>query len=30
METKEIYSFRKFKTGTHSALIGKFGIALTT
>lgn len=30
METKEIYSFRKFKTGTHSALLGKFGITFAT
>ncbi|HEN0691860.1 TPA: YSIRK-type signal peptide-containing protein [Streptococcus agalactiae] len=29
-ETKEIFSIRKFKTGTHSALLGKFGITLAT
>lgn len=27
-ETKQIFSIRKFKTGTHSALIAKYGIAL--
>ncbi|HEN5999979.1 TPA: YSIRK-type signal peptide-containing protein [Streptococcus agalactiae] len=29
-ETKEIFSIRKFKTGTHSALLGKFGITFAT
>ncbi|PNY21523.1 hypothetical protein ASN88_01191 [Streptococcus parauberis] len=29
-ETKEIFSIRKFKTGTHSALLGKFGVTLAT
>lgn len=29
-ETKEIFSIRKIKTGTHSALLGKFGITLAT
>ncbi|HEP4367810.1 TPA: LPXTG cell wall anchor domain-containing protein [Streptococcus pyogenes] len=28
MQTKEIFSIRKFKTGTHSARIAKLGIAL--
>ena len=27
-ETKQIFSIRKFKTGTHSALLAKYGIAL--
>ncbi|MGT2755436.1 LPXTG cell wall anchor domain-containing protein [Streptococcus ovis] len=27
-ETKQIFSIRKFKTGTHSALLGKYGIVL--
>ena len=30
MEAKEIFSIRKFKTGTHSALLGKFGVTLAT
>lgn len=30
MESKQIFSIRKFKTGTHSALLGKFGITLAT
>lgn len=30
MESKEIFSIRKFKTGTHSALLGKFGITVAT
>ncbi|OHX26503.1 signal peptide protein [Streptococcus iniae] len=30
MESKEIFSIRKFKTGTHSALLGKFGVTLAT
>ena len=29
-ETKQIFSIRKFKTGTHSALLAKYGIALAT
>ncbi|MHA2792753.1 LPXTG cell wall anchor domain-containing protein [Streptococcus agalactiae] len=29
-ETKQIFSLRKFKTGTHSALLAKYGIALAT
>lgn len=28
MQTKQIFSIRKFKTGTHSALLAKYGIAL--
>ena len=27
-ETKQIFSIRTFKTGTHSALLAKYGIAL--
>lgn len=27
-ETKQIFSIRKFKTGTYSALLAKYGIAL--
>ncbi|PCH10661.1 hypothetical protein A9Y57_01951 [Streptococcus parauberis] len=30
MESKEKFSIRKFKTGTHSALLGKFGVTLAT
>ncbi|AUT05840.1 hypothetical protein SPSF3K_01115 [Streptococcus parauberis] len=30
MESKQIFSIRKFKTGTHSALLGKFGVTLAT
>ncbi len=30
METKEIYSIRKFKTGTNSALLSKLGITFAT
>lgn len=30
MKTKEIYSLRKSKTGTHSVLLGKFGITFAT
>lgn len=29
-ETKQIFSIRKFKTGTHSALLGKASLALAT
>lgn len=29
-ETKQIFSLRKFKTGTHSALLAKYGIVLAT
>lgn len=29
-ETKQIFSLRKFKTGTNSALLAKYGIALAT
>ncbi|MGV3293844.1 LPXTG cell wall anchor domain-containing protein [Streptococcus pluranimalium] len=29
-ETKQLFSIRKFKTGTHSALLAKYGIALAT
>lgn len=29
-ETKQIFSIRKFKTGTHSALLAKYGVALAT
>ena len=29
-ETKQVFSIRKFKTGTHSALLGKFGVTLAT
>lgn len=29
-ETKQIFSLRKFKIGTHSALLAKYGIALAT
>lgn len=30
MESKEKFSIRKFKTGTHSALLGKVGVTLAT
>lgn len=30
MESKQIFSIRKFKTGTHSVLLGKFGVTLAT
>ncbi|MSU87142.1 signal peptide protein [Streptococcus dysgalactiae subsp. dysgalactiae] len=30
MESKQIFSIRKFTTGTHSALLGKFGVTLAT
>lgn len=30
MESKEKFSIRKFKTGTHSVLLGKFGVTLAT
>lgn len=30
MKSKQIFSIRKFKTGTHSALLGKFGVTLAT
>uniref|UniRef100_UPI0039B0BEC9 YSIRK-type signal peptide-containing protein n=1 Tax=Streptococcus parauberis TaxID=1348 RepID=UPI0039B0BEC9 len=30
MESKEKFSIRKFKSGTHSALLGKFGVTLAT
>ncbi|MDG3143210.1 YSIRK-type signal peptide-containing protein, partial [Streptococcus suis] len=29
-ETKQIFSIRKFKTGTHSALLAKYGLALVS
>ncbi|WP_375543854.1 YSIRK-type signal peptide-containing protein [Streptococcus parauberis] len=28
MESKEKFSIRKFKTDTHSVLLGKFGVTL--